>query len=208
MRQVAKLSLDDFLVSQGGDPRDYARELWYKNIPDDLAWETLFGLIGGVSEHNDLTLDLIPEMCMDLGIEKEVDTNDVLDLLIGPVDEVGNDEWEDKVESAIVEAYNKAEQAVRHSSKSDIKERMDDGVVLVDHGDVIDVYDEGVLIEEFNNVLDAEKFINSLLDDWDYKFYYDPQELTVFTWDKDNEVELNWKPQPKPDPRQTNLPLD
>lgn len=102
----AKEWLQQFLWSNDDDIDDYEHKLWYKNIPDEMAHEEAFGLIGGVPEYNELALTYIPDMLHDTGIE--ADDRAVLDDLIKTVQQVDDA----AVKEAVQDLWQEAKQHV------------------------------------------------------------------------------------------------
>jgi len=87
----AKAALDSLLLDLGIDINDISYTLWYRSIPDEVVYDTIFDLIGGSSEHNVL-FDLIDSMYKDLELsDKDLSKQYVLETLLLTDNEEANE---------------------------------------------------------------------------------------------------------------------
>jgi hypothetical protein len=225
VKAKAKATLNDYLVYKGVDPEDYEHDLWYENMLDDFAHETLHGLRGGEPEYNEINLTYLPQMFEELG--EDVDQN-FFNVMIDESNSVGNESWNDWVVFALKEAKDKAVEMVRSSpaawTEEHWKEAMDNSVVVMfdDIDDSFNIYYEGHLIEQAIRQPDeAQAFAKEIakmygLSPGKEVFYYnyeDDDTATLYdmgeddSYDEDYSKHMFWTPSPKPDPRQERLPF-
>lgn len=217
VRAIAKATIDDYLVSKGVDPDDMVHELWYKNMADEFAQETLFGLRGGVPEYNEIHLTYMPAMFEYL--EEPVDEA-LFNALMYASDDVGQESWDGWVVEELKEIRERAIEAVKTSpaawSEAQWKEAMDNGIVVLgdDMDDSYNIYYEGHLIEQ--GVRDSEEATafakeiarqRGLVPEESIFYYNFVADDTANDYEEANSKHMFWTPRPKADPRQEKLPF-
>lgn len=220
-RTAAKKWLDGFLRKNRIDPQDHEYKLWYQNIPDEMAHEEAFGLIGGMPEYNELDLNYIPAMLQDTGVQ--ADERAVQDELIRAVQTVD----ETPVQEAVRELWDEAKENVRDESdprywkEADWIEAMSQNgcIVVRTVDDTYDVYVEGQFFDSHDTEAEAMQTVAWMQEVGWHQMGKTSFVMDVFVYDEvTREVEeqstgetavVNWRPKPlAPDPRQTTLPLE
>lgn len=107
-RQAAKRIVDQYLREHGVDSED-VYDVWYKNMLDDFAHETYFGLLGGDPEYNEIHLTYLPAMFKWLEMEEDPE---FFSKVAEAAMDAGNEAWEDWAKPTIVEAWDDAKSAV------------------------------------------------------------------------------------------------
>lgn len=217
VRRSAKELIDDYILYRGGNVEEVEHLLWYKNMADDFAQETLFGLRGGEPEYNEIHLNYLPTMFEWLEIEEDPD---FLGVAVDQSFAVGNESWKSWVEPTIKEVRDAAAEAVMTNpaawDEAQWKEALDNGIVVVldDVDDSFNIYYEGHLIEQgVRKSIEAREFAKEIalhqgLDHEKSVFFYNyVTDDTASDYEEEYSKHMPWTPRPKPDPRQKKLPF-
>ena len=217
VRHSAKELIDDYITYRGRNVEEAEHLLWYKNMADDFAQETLFDLRGGVPEYNEINLTYMPEMFEWLEIEEDPR---FLSVALDQLNEVGNETWEGWVVPTLKEVRDAAVEEVRTSpiawTEDQWKEAMDKGIVVVldDIDDSFNIYYQGHLIEQgIRDANEANEFATEIArhqgrDPEKEVFYYNTvADDTASDYDENYSKHMPWTPRPKADPRQEKLPF-
>lgn len=131
-RYTAKQAIDQYLQQHGQDPEDAESELWYKNMADDFAHETFFGLRGGDPEYNEIHLTYAPEMFEWLGMDEDPS---FIDAIADKAHEAGAEAWEGWVDPTVREAWEEAKRQTQVQQELPLEARSRDAGTA----DVLDV---------------------------------------------------------------------